>query len=263
MRCNRPCSDQTKTVCEDCSIKTMSTIQWCRKIDHGTIYDPIPDRSHLFGGNWYEDGVRRWGAPSAEDIEYALEHQRKARMIAGVGPSKVPSPSPDMEPVKRGRKPKIVPTVTAIAAPIISPSEEFDIILDPSAVPSAVPSTVPSTVTPTVLEPPVKKAAIKRPRKPKALTPVKMADPSMVQKEVVLPTHMEQEREEIDTDGFEIEYVKLSVFTLGDATYFRDSKKNKLYKKIKEKTIGCYVGRYDPATDTVHTDVPDSDDESV
>jgi hypothetical protein len=53
------------------------------------------------------------------------------------------------------------------------------------------------------------------------------------------------------------------VFSLGDATYFRDSKKNKLYKKIKEKTIGCYVGRYDPATETVHTDVPDSDDEAM
>ena len=249
MRCGRA-TDPTKNVCEDCSIKTMSTIQWCRKIDHGTIYDPIPDRSHLFGGNWYEDSVRKWGAPSAKDIESAIEHQRKARTVVDtvVGPSKVTSPSPDMEPVKRGRKPKIAP-ITPTAAPSIPPSEEFDIILEP--------------ILQTVSEPSVKKAAIKRPRKPKALTPVKMADPSMVQKEVVLPTHMEQEREEVDTDGFEIEYVKLSVFSLGDATYFRDSKKNKLYKKIKEKTIGCYVGRYDPSTETVHTDVPDSDDEST
>ena len=252
MRCGRSCSDPTRNVCEDCSIKTMSTIQWCRKIDHGTIYDPIPDRSHLFQGNWYEDGVRKWGAPSAESIKLAVEHQSKARMISDivVGPSKVHSPSPDMEPVKRGRKPKIAPA-TPIAVTTILPSEEFDIILEP----------ILQTVIPSVV--PAKKAAIKRPRKPKALTPVKMADPSMIQKEVVLPTHMEQEREEVDTDGFEIEYVKLSVFVLGDATYFRDSKKNKLYKKIKEKTIGSYVGRYDPSTETVHTDVPDSDDEAM
>ena len=250
MRCGRA-TDPSRNVCDDCSIKTMSTIQWCRKIDHGTIYDPIPDRSHLFGGNWYEDGVRKWGAPSAESIKLAVEHQRKARMINDtvIGPSKVPSPSPDMEPVKRGRKPKIAPSAPIV--PTIPPSEEFDIILEP----------ILQTVIPSVE--PAKKAAIKRPRKPKALTPVKMADPSMVQKEVVLPTHMEQEREEVDTEGFEIEYVKLSVFVLGDATYFRDSKKNKLYKKIKEKTIGSYVGRYDPSTETVHTDVPDSDDESV
>ena len=248
MRCGRACADPTRNVCEDCSIKTTSTIQWCRKIDHGTIDQPIPDRSHLFEGNWYEDGVRKWGAPSAESIKLALEHQRKARMITDTTPSKVPSLSPDMEPVKRGRKPKIAPSTVPITAAVV-PIE---------VVPSVMPSVIPS-----VTDPPAKKAALKRPRKPKALTPVKMADPSMVQKEVVLPTHMEQEREEVDTDGFEIEYVKLSVFSLGDATYFRDSKKNKLYKKIKEKTIGCYVGRYDPSTETVHTDVPDSDDEST
>ena len=83
----------------------------------------------------------------------------------------------------------------------------------------------------------------------------------MIQKEVVLPTHMEQTRDEVDTDGFEIEYVKLSVFAVGDISYFRDAKKNKLYKKIKEKTIGDYVGRYDPASETIYTDVPDSDEE--
>ena len=264
MRCSRACTDPTKNVCEDCSIKTMSTIQWCRKIDHGTIDQPIPDRSHLFGGNWYEDGVRKWGAPSAESIKLAVEHQRKARMISDtvVGPSKVPSPSPDMEPVKRGRKPKIAPTTVPITVPITAAIVPIEVV--PSVMPSAIPSVIPMAALDVALDVvPIKKAAIKRPRKPKALTPVKMADPSMVQKEVVLPTHMEQEREEVDTDGFEIEYVKLSVFSLGDATYFRDSKKNKLYKKIKEKTIGSYVGRYDPSTETVHTDVPDSDDESV
>lgn len=263
MRCGRPCINE---VCDDCSIKTMSTIQWCRKIDHGKIYDPIPDRSHLFGGNWYEDGVRKWGAPSEKDIEVAVEHQRNARMIAVVGPSKVSSPSLTMdslpmEPVKRGRKPKIAANAVPTAVPTAVPNAVL--IAVPTAAPVTVVATTELEVSVAPLAAPVKKAAVKRTRKPKALTPVKMADPSMVQKEVVLPTHMEQDREEIDTDGFEIEYARLSVFSLGDATYFRDSKKNKLYKKIKEKTIGCYVGRYDPATETVHTDVPDSDDEAM
>ena len=84
----------------------------------------------------------------------------------------------------------------------------------------------------------------------------------MVQKEVVLPTHMENTREIVDTDGYEIEYVKLSLFTIGDSTYFRDSKKNKLYKRLKDK-IGGYVGRYDPRTESIHADVPDSDDEQI
>ena len=93
----------------------------------------------------------------------------------------------------------------------------------------------------------------KKPKKPKVAE-------KMIEKEVVLPTHLE-EREEVDTDGFEIEYVKLSMFSLNDVSYFRDSKKNKLYKKIKEKTIGTYVGRYDPLTETIDHEVPDSDEE--
>ena len=101
-----------------------------------------------------------------------------------------------------------------------------------------------------------KPVKMKKPRKkpeigPSALLPL--------HKEVVLPTHMESSMEEFDTDGFEIEYVRLLTFEHESQSYFRDSKKNKLYKKIKEKTIGSYVGRYDPDTNSIHTDVPDSD----
>jgi len=199
----------------------------------------------MFGSNWYEDGVRRYGPPSDGDIALAMESQKKARFNIVDKEAKVSPPSSSMEPVKRPRKPKVAPKTKDVAMEA-SLEVPLDVPLETHVIP--------------VIE---KKAPVKRTKKPKAVTPVKMADPSMVQKEVVLPTHMEQEREEVDTDGFEIEYVKLSVFVLGDATYFRDSKKNKLYKKIKEKTIGSYVGRYDPSTETVHTDVPDSDDESV
>jgi len=205
MRCGRPCADQ---ICADCLEKSpTSIIQWCRKVDHGLVSDPIPDRSHIFGGAWYEAGVLKWGAPSADAIRDSLEHQKAARALVSpqieVAPqkaliaSKVPSPSPPMES-KRGRKPKL-----AKPAPL------------------------------------------------------------MAQKEVVMPTHMEHTRDVVDTDGYEIEYVKLSLFTIGDSTYFRDSKKNKLYKRLKEKLIGDYVGRYDPRTETIHTDVPDSDDEQI
>ena len=68
--------------------------------------------------------------------------------------------------------------------------------------------------------------------------------------------------EEFATDGYAIEYVKLSSFEVGQTTYFRDSIKNKLYKKHKENRIGDYVGRYDSHTDSIRTDIPDSDDES-
>jgi len=95
-------------------------------------------------------------------------------------------------------------------------------------------------------------------RKPKA----KVEKTDMISKEVVLPTHQEREQEEVDTEGFEVEVVRVTVFELNGVTYFRDSKKEKLYKRIKEKSVGGYVGRYDARTGTIF-EVPDSDCESV
>ena len=100
-------------------------------------------------------------------------------------------------------------------------------------------------------------------KKPKAKVEKKVEknDMTMMSKEVVLPTHQEREQEEVDTEGFEVEVVRVSVFELNGVTYFRDSKKDKLYKRIKEKSVGDYVGRYDARTGTIF-DVPDSDCET-
>jgi hypothetical protein len=71
---------------------------------------------------------------------------------------------------------------------------------------------------------------------------------------------MEKTMEEFDTDGFEIEYVSLVPFEVNETNYFRDRKKEKLYKNTKG-SIGHYVGRWDPDTESIHTEVPDSDEE--
>ena len=81
-------------------------------------------------------------------------------------------------------------------------------------------------------------------------------------RETCIPTHLEEAIEEHSISDYETEVVSLTIFQVNDITYFRDAKKNKLYRRIKEKTSGSYVGRYDPSTDTIVTDVPDSDDES-
>ena len=73
---------------------------------------------------------------------------------------------------------------------------------------------------------------------------------------------MEKTMEVFDMDQYEIEYVKVQPCMIGNVSYFKDNKKNKVYKRIKEKMIGEYIGRYDPYTDSIVTDIPDSDDES-
>ena len=247
-RCGRPTLPNTD-VCLRCSVKVEScTNQNSRSFLHGKVYELIPPTSHLYGGAWYMEGVKKWGAPSADRIEYAKQFQMEARGEYVVMPQgstlldkqvkaidesvPIEMPRAKKEESDKPRKPKI-----GKQKPVVGDTE---VIQEPAAAPVPAPE-------------PVK---TRKPRKkpeigPSALLPL--------HKEVVLPTHMESAIEEFDTDGFEVEYVRLSTFEHESQTYFRDSKKNKLYKKIKDKMIGSYVGRYDPDTDSIHTDVPDSD----
>ena len=260
-RCGRPTLPNTD-VCVRCSVKLESCMnQHSRSFLHGKVYELIPPNSHLYGGPWYMEGVKKWGAPSADRVEYAKQFQMEARgeyvvmpqgttLSANTGyalekqvkaiDENVVSEMPRAKESDKPRKPKI-----GKQKPVVG-----------EALSEALPEESQVQEVQPEVQPEVKPVKTRKPRKkpeigPSALLPL--------HKEVVLHTHMESTIEEFDTDGFEIEYVRLSTFEHESQMYFRDSKKNKLYKKIKEKTIGSYVGRYDPDTDTIHTDVPDSD----
>ena len=71
MRCNMPC---TESICSRCS-KSECKTQYSRKFDHGTINDPIPDISHIYGSKWYNDSVKKYGEPTKEVIEFAEKYQ--------------------------------------------------------------------------------------------------------------------------------------------------------------------------------------------
>lgn len=260
-RCGRLTLPNTD-ICLRCSVKLEScTNQNSRSFLHGKVYELLPPKSHLYGGPWYMEGVKKWGAPSADRVEYAKQFQMEARGEYTVMPQgstlnantgytlekqvkaideNAVSEMPRSKESDKPRKPKI-----GKQKPVVGETE-LEVIQEPVQEVKPEPKQEPA---------PVK---TRKPRKkpeigPSALLPL--------HKEVVLPTHMESTIEEFDTDGFEIEYVRLSTFEHESQSYFRDSKKNKLYKKIKEKTIGSYVGRYDPDMNTIHTDVPDSDQE--
>ena len=212
------------------------------------------------------EGVKKWGAPSADRIEYAKQFQMEARgeyVVMPQGPAlnaqekqvkamdeSVVSEMPRVkkEEGDKPRKPKI-----GKQKPAVGDTEVVQVPVQEAA--NAEPVSKAEPVAALAPEP-------VKTRKPRKKPEVGSATVLPLHKEVVLPTHIESSMEEFDTDGFEVEYVRLSTFEHESQTYFRDSKKNKLYKKIKEKTIGSYVGRYDPDTDSIHTDVPDSDCES-
>ena len=249
-RCGRPTLPNTD-VCVRCSVKLEScTNQHSRSFLHGKVYELLPPKSHLYGGPWYMEGVRKWGAPSADRVEYATQFQMEARGEYVVMPQgttldkqvkavdeSVSVEMPRSKETDPQRKPKI-----GKQKPIVGDTvQQEELPLEDLA--------------------PVAKSEPVKTRKPRKKPEIGPSAILPLHKEVVLPTHIESTMEEFDTDGFEVEYVRLSTFEHESQTYFRELKKNKLYKKIKEKTIGSYVGRYDPDMDTIHTDVPDSDQE--
>jgi len=59
--------------CKDCAIKVATRTQTTKKYDNGDYNTPIPKSSHIFGGEWYYEQVKRLGEPSKEKLELAME----------------------------------------------------------------------------------------------------------------------------------------------------------------------------------------------
>jgi hypothetical protein len=276
-RCGRPCIAANASICMGCISKTEKTkAQHSRTFPHGKVNEWIPSSSHIYGGSWYMDGVRKWGAPHQEAIDLALQFQSEARgnfVVPPQGPqlekpvkatalSQVEMPPRKIstesgEAVKKIRRPKVgqeIPTEEPVKpkrlkkkptvgdAPHNAPHDAIAML----------------TTVPAVPAPPVEQKA---PRKLKKKPQVGQ-EALPVHKEVVLPTHMEVSIDEVDLRDYSKEYVHVSLFECNHTMYFRESAKNKLYKRIKDTIMGAYVGRYDPDTESLVTDVPDSDDET-
>jgi len=239
LRCNRLCKSNTE-LCTNCEKKNPHTrTQDTRTFNHGTVFEPIPDQSHIYGGSWYNTNVKKWGSPTAEHIQLAEQHQRDARMqlLTTVNTATTvnePVPSETSSMSSKRQRPRVAKsTVESVVA-----TAENVVITQEQIAPKKT-----------------------KPRKKPTATSTTVAV-SHDHKEAVIPTHIEKNMEEFDTDDYITEYVQLTPFEIGKTNYFRDSKKNKLYQKRKDTVVGPYVGRYDPYTETIHTDVPDSDDES-
>ena len=238
-RCNLPCIAGT-TLCLKCASKSDTCkVQSSRKFPHGNINEPIPDSSHIFGGKWYYQACQKYGIPTEDVIQFAVKHQQQAR--DGFDASLYPALEVLVEKPKSKKK--------KASSPKASSAEESK---------EEVPTTVSKESKESKESKPRKTKAAKSPVNPYSSL-VQHAN-TLVYKEVSLPTHLEKTVEEVDTEEGEVEYVTLQPFELHGASYFRDAKKNKLYKNVKQK-IGEYIGRYDPNKEIIHTDLPDSDDE--
>ncbi len=348
-RCNLPCMANSD-ICNICVNKLKDyNKQSSRLFDHGKVNEPIPDNSHIFGGKWYELGVKKWGEPCEAAIKFAKQYQQETRRgFVVIQPDTNQNISND--PIKRRKKPVIgtktitiddniinsdnnntsnsnnkidetykdntqkeelemprgkktdtsnetnnetvIPvkkrgrpkigtktTITNSTEALSPQNEEANraiaevVSTTPVSAPSVSATSVSATSKPAVRR---RKADLigntvsstttrKKPVTSRKKTISDVVNPLLVDnpiifQEAVIPTIMENDIEQIDTEGYEIEYIELREFEIIGVSYYRNAKKKKLYKKVKNG-IGSYVGRYYQDKDEIDYDIPDSDNE--
>ena len=240
LRCSRKTISGTK-LCGMCHEKTTDfntrTLSGKKiqhpQVLHGLIDEPIPFESHIFEGLWYEKRLKDWGEPCAEEMAKGKKAQMEASggVVAATPEIVVPAPAPGPEaPKKRGVKKVALETITE---PVCIPT--------PAAAPAAIP---------------------KKKRELKSAAPVSTHQVKQVpQIQAPKIEVLAKEAIETSTTDKEILFITVRRFQHNGRQYFLDSKKNKLYTVGIDKRPGVYHGRWNPESETMDTNFPDSDSE--
>lgn len=77
--------------------------------------------------------------------------------------------------------------------------------------------------------------------------------------ENLVVSHIEENMESLAVEDVEI--VPVTIMEYDGKKYYCDERKGKLYEVGKTDKPGKYVGRWNPRTSTIETDIPDSDSE--
>lgn len=231
-RCNKPVLENH--LCEDCIQKKNKTENEPRKNHYGLVTEPLPEDCHIFGSKWFESKLKTYGYPSESEMARAKQAQLEARkdVQAVVVQESVKVETKVEQPVKskRGRKTKTEP-------------------IPPPRPPTPQPSPPPPAPPPAPVPPPPKPTSKRRTKA--QVTTAQVLPPKTVLVQAI----------EVAPKLSDIEVVKIVVrsFQHNDTKYFRDGKKNKLYAVGKDNRPSNYIGRWDPDTETIDTDFPDSD----
>jgi hypothetical protein len=215
-------------LCDYCnSIVPQTRTQDVRTFPHGYVSAEYTKESHIFDSPWYHAKVKAYGPPIAETIELAMEAQKRARA---------------------GRKTKKV----------------ADLITEPQAEVAAAEATIAVTQPSS----PKKEVAKKTPRKSKketVATPVleHLAAPPTEQIITRIPSGtVLAETTDTPLRVEEVIRVTLRPFTHNSVQYWRDTQREKLYRRTKEGGKGEYVGRWDSDASEIVRDAPDSDSDT-
>jgi hypothetical protein len=233
-RCNGKSAEQN--LCKRClDRKTKKSNNFSQKY-HGLVTEPYFEDSLFYGSPAFESKVKKLGMPSEDDMGRAKKAQEDARkgVVAQEVKAVIQETKPEAkpEPKRRSRKKPGEPV------PLPPPPPEPEPTPDPPPAPPAPPA------------PPHPKPAAKRTSKKKE-APVASPGKPVVSVQAV----------ETSSLPSEVEIVKIVVrhFFANDTHYFRDPVKNKLYGVGNDKRPTKYIGRWDPESETIDTEFPDSD----
>ena len=233
--CGASVSDIGGHLCKYCSTLVPQTkTQDVGTFSHGLVSGSYTKESHIYDSPWYHTKVKAYGQPTSEDLDLAMEAQKKAR--AGV---------------RAKTKETIVKKSVAAA--------EVEAEAAPVVVPEAAPVVAAEPVKPKKKRAPAKKKT--------AIVPTEDLQSSVLTQlgavhETVLTSVPEKAlAESMDTplEIKEVIRVILRPFEHDDTTYWRDSSREKLYKRTAKNTMGEYIGRWDSINKTIVRDAPDSD----
>ena len=199
------------------------------RIHYGLVTEPLGEDTPFFGSSWFESKLKEYGQPNEDDMAKAKKAQETARkdVVVETKPVVVET-KPTKRRGKATRKPKEAPAPSPLPPPPPQP---------PIPVPDPEPEPDPN---------PPPKPSEKRRTKPVGSKPT-------VQVQAI----------ETSPQLTDLEIVKIVVrpFQVNDTSYFRDVCKNKLYSVGKDKRPSVYVGRWNPETESIDTEFPDSDAE--
>lgn len=237
----------------------------------GLVTEELPSDCHIFESDWYTSKVKEYGYPSEFEMARAKQSQQEAREgVVGVKEVKEvkevkteEKQKPKRQYKKKEQTPLVATTAVATEPIVEKPKGTVGKRRPKNALPAEAPAPVP-VVTVSEEKPKEEKLKEEKPKeeKPKAKRQYKKKEPITTVTPVV-SSKVEVQAVEGKPFESELEIVKILVrpFTHNDVSYFRDSTKNKLYSVGKDKRPSTYVGRWDPDSETINTDFPDSDAE--
>jgi hypothetical protein len=242
--CGETCED-TEEWCEECRTLPVQMVnQDVTTYPHGNVDGPYTPNSKIYGSPYYMKNVKVYGEPLAEDLAFAMEAQKRAR--AGRRTKQLKDLTEEfMDQVKTKQKP-------------LGKQAKADVKVAAAGGGGAVhdeQQTAP------------KQKGKQGTRKLKTQQTVLPPSQNVL---AVLGAHTEQviqsvpagvkvETTDTPMEVMEVIQVVLRPFTHNNVKYWRDSVREKLYRRTADGKRGEYVGRWDSDALELVRDAPDSD----